>query len=67
MWKVKIGKETNGHDIQSFANSEVRKVTDKLGDIMTFTDQSINATINKITHRADGIGRPEASNTRAPS
>ena len=54
MWKIKIGKETNSHDIQSFVNSEVRKVTDELGGIMSFTDQSINATINKITHRADG-------------
>ena len=54
MWKMKIGKETNSHDIQSFVNSEVRKVTDELGDIMPFTDQIINATIDKITHRADG-------------
>ena len=54
MWKIKIGKETNSHDIQSFVNWEVRKVTDELGGIMSFTDHSINATINKITHRADG-------------
>ena len=54
MWKVKIGKETNSHDIQSFVNSEVRRVTDELGEFISFTDQSINTTINKITRRANG-------------
>ena len=53
-WKVKIGKETNSHDIQSFVNSEVHKVTAGLGGNMLFTDQYINATIDKITSRADG-------------